>query len=81
MSLNAAQLDAFRGDGFLVIEDFVDGKACDRLRRRAQELVNAFEPQEVASIFSTTDQENLTDQYFLESGGKIRFLGPFARDP
>jgi phytanoyl-CoA hydroxylase len=74
MPLASAQLDAFRHDGFLVIEDFVDGKACDRLRRRAQELVNGFEPDEVASIFSTTDQENLTDEYFLESGGKIRFF-------
>lgn len=74
MPLTAAQLDTFRRDGFLVIEDFVDRKACDRLRRRAQKLVDAFEPQEGASIFSTTDQENLTDQYFLESGGKIRFF-------
>ena len=74
MPLSAAQLDTFRRDGFLVIEDFVDGKACDRLRRRAGQLVDAFEPQEAASIFSTTDQENLTDQYFLESGGKIRFF-------
>ncbi|MCH8113622.1 MAG: phytanoyl-CoA dioxygenase family protein, partial [Proteobacteria bacterium] len=74
MPLTAAQLDTFRRDGFFVIEDFVDGRACDRLRRRAQELVDGFEPQEVASIFSTTDQENLTDQYFLESGDKIRFF-------
>lgn len=74
MPLTAAQLDTIRRDGFFVIEDFVDGRACDRLRRRAQELVDGFEPQEVASIFSTTDQENLTDQYFLESGDKIRFF-------
>lgn len=74
MPLTAAQLETFRRDGFLVIEDFVDRRACARLRRRAQELVDAFEPQEVASIFSTTDQEHLTDEYFLESGGKIRFF-------
>ena len=74
MPLNAAQLETYRRDGVLVIENFVDGKACDRLRRRAQELVDGFEPREVASIFSTTDQERQTDQYFLDSGDEIRFF-------
>ena len=75
MSLTPEQLKSYRRDGFLVLKDFVDGDACDRLRGRAAELVDAFEPEEdAASIFSTTDQEELTDSYFLESGDKVRFF-------
>jgi phytanoyl-CoA hydroxylase len=37
-------------------------------------LVQEFEPGEVASIFSTREQNRLTDDYFLESGDKIRFF-------
>lgn len=74
MFLTSDHLDSYDRDGFLVIENFVNGAACDRLRRRAQELVDDFEPQDVASIFSTTEQEHLTDQYFLDSGDKIRFF-------
>ena len=38
------------------------------------ELVQDFEPDEVASIFSTREQNRLTDDYFLDSGDKIRFF-------
>lgn len=74
MPLTPDQLETYRRNGFVVLKDFVDAEACDRLRSRATELVDAFEPEEAASIFSTTDQEELTDRYFLESGDKIRFF-------
>ena len=73
MDLTPKQLEDFRRDGFLVIEGFAGPRDCDALIARAEELVAAFDPTEV-SIFSTIDQEHLTDQYFLESGGKIRFF-------
>jgi phytanoyl-CoA hydroxylase len=44
------------------------------LRARAAELVDAFDPAEVVSIFSTHEQNRLTDDYFLTSGDKIRFF-------
>jgi len=74
MKLNAAQLTAYDRDGFLVLESFVDAQACDRLRARAAELVRDFDPQGVVSVFSTHEQTHTSDDYFLESGDKIRFF-------
>jgi phytanoyl-CoA hydroxylase len=72
--LSAAMLAAFEASGFLVLEQFVSPEACDALRRRAGELVDDFDPETVKSVFSTTDETQLTDRYFLESGDKIRFF-------
>jgi phytanoyl-CoA hydroxylase len=73
-ALDAGALRRFRRDGFLVIEDFVTAAACDAVIARAGALVDAFAPGAVASIFSTTDQEKTTDDYFLGSGDRIRFF-------
>ena len=54
--------------------DFVDHPACDRLRVRAAELVREFDPEGVVSVFSTHEQTRTSDDYFLESGDKIRFF-------
>lgn len=74
MRLTPAQLAQYEDDGFLVINDFVDAASCDRLRARAEELVHDFDPGGVASIFSTHEQNRLSDDYFLESGDKVRFF-------
>jgi phytanoyl-CoA hydroxylase len=74
MKLSPNQLVQYQRDGFLVLEDFVDGASCDRLRARAEELVQEFDPQGVVSIFSTHEQNRTTDAYFLESGSEIRFF-------
>ena len=74
MILSAGQLSDYRRDGFLVLPDFVDPLACDRLRARAEELVHDFDPSGLISIFSTHEQTRLTDDYFLDSGDKIRFF-------
>jgi phytanoyl-CoA hydroxylase len=71
--LTPEQLEAYARDGFLVLEDFVAGEECDRLRERAEELVAAFEPETV-SIFSTREQTRTSDDYFLESGDRVRFF-------
>ena len=68
------QLDVYRKQGFLVLENFADVGECDELRARAVELVQGFDPAEVVSIFSTNEQNRLTDDYFLTSGDKIRFF-------
>ncbi|HJQ71256.1 MAG TPA: phytanoyl-CoA dioxygenase family protein [Blastocatellia bacterium] len=73
MTLDGEQLDRYRRDGFLVIENFVPRDVCASLRRRAAELVSGFEP-EVVSVFSTREQTRTSDDYFLESGDKIRFF-------
>jgi phytanoyl-CoA hydroxylase len=74
MILNSDQLATYERDGLLVLENFVDAKACDRLRARAEELVSEFDPQGIVSIFSTHEQTRTSDDYFLESGDKIRFF-------
>ncbi|MDT4965873.1 MAG: phytanoyl-CoA hydroxylase [Acidobacteriota bacterium] len=61
-------------DGFLVIESFATAEACDALRARAEQLVAAFDPAGVVSIFSTREQTRTSDEYFLGSGDKIRFF-------
>lgn len=68
------QMDKYLDNGFLVIEEFAAAAACDRLRAQAAEMVHEFDPAEVVSIFSTHEQNRMTDDYFLTSGDKIRFF-------
>jgi phytanoyl-CoA hydroxylase len=68
------QLDRYQEYGYLVLNGFVDDAACDRLRARAEDLVQEFDPAEIVSIFSTREQNRLTDEYFMTSGDKIRFF-------
>ena len=72
--LSSQQLADYNDRGFLVLEGFADHSSCDRLRNRAEELVQEFDPAEVVSVFSTREQSRLTDDYFLNSGAKIRFF-------
>jgi len=74
MRLTPEQLARYEHDGFLVLEDFIDADDCARLRTRAAELVREFDPRGVISIFSTHEQTRTSDDYFLESGDKIRFF-------
>jgi phytanoyl-CoA hydroxylase len=72
--MNSAELKQYEHDGFLVLPAFVSPAACDRLRKRAEELVRDFDPAGIVSIFSTREQTRTSDDYFLESGDKIRFF-------
>ncbi len=72
--LSDEMLADFREAGVLVLRDFVSFDACEALRARATELVAGFDPSEVHSVFSTTKQTQLDDDYFIESGDKIRFF-------
>src|SRR5256712_7949208 len=74
MRITGEQLAAYERDGFLVLENFIEGDDCDRLRAHAEELVRDFDPKGVVSIFSTHEQNRTSDDYFLESGDKIRFF-------
>ncbi|HEX7997511.1 MAG TPA: phytanoyl-CoA dioxygenase family protein [Pyrinomonadaceae bacterium] len=72
--LTTEQLDKFERDGFLVLEEFVTRQMCVALRERARELVAEFDPQGIVSIFSTNEQTRTSDDYFLESGDRVRFF-------
>jgi len=74
MDISSTQLQQYERDGYFVLDNFVQPSVCDRLRARAEELVHDFEPNEVVSIFSTREQNHRSDEYFLNSGDKIRFF-------
>ena len=73
-TLSTDQRATFERDGFLVLPDFVDADACARLRRQADKLVAEFDPDEHRTVFSSSDQGHARDDYFLNSGDKIRFF-------
>ncbi len=64
----------FEREGYLILPDFIGADACVNLRARMAELVAAFDPSDVATIFSTTGQTHAQADYFLSSGDKIRFF-------
>ncbi len=72
--LTAAMKRAFADTGVIILRGFADTNACSALRQRALELVDRFDPAEVRSVFSTTAEEQLDDEYFIRSGDKIRFF-------
>lgn len=74
LTMNPGELTQYERDGFLVLTDFVNRESCDGLRARAEELVRNFDPAGIVSIFSTRQQTRTSDDYFLESGDKIRFF-------
>ncbi len=74
MGLSVEQLATYERDGFLVVENFATPEECEALKQRAEELVAAFDPQGMISIFTTKEQTRASDDYFLESGDKVRFF-------
>ena len=60
--------------GVLILEDFVAPEKCAELRRRTLELIDEFNPDDVKHVFSAMEQSQLGDQYFEESGDKVRFF-------
>lgn len=72
--LSAAQLAQYRRDGFLVLENVIDGARCDALRARADELVEGFDAEAHRTIFTTDEQSRRTDDYFLDSADRIHFF-------
>lgn len=74
MRITPEQAEQYRRDGFLILENFVSGDACDLLKLRAEELVSQFDPHGLISIFSTKEQSRIADDYFFGSSDKIRFF-------
>ena len=69
--LSDEQLAAFSRDGFLVVPDFMGAETRTAVRERAIDLVNAWEPSGEKTVFTTEEQERVSNNDFLSSGGKI----------
>jgi phytanoyl-CoA hydroxylase len=64
-------VDRFFEDGYAVFPRFKSRDELSRLRRRAEEIAAQCDRAAV-SVFSTRDQAQKSDDYFLTSGDKIR---------
>lgn len=72
--LTPDQLESFNSQGYLVIESFSSKDEIDSMIKRMEQLVDQFDPSSTASIFSTKNQQQSTDDYFFESAENISFF-------
>ena len=74
--LTPEQRAGFERDGFIVLPNFKSLDEIAALRRRAEEIVDAFDPSDELSnpsaIFTTRDQERASDDWFLGSDNTVR---------
>ncbi len=69
--LSPDQVAQFERDGFLVLPDVVGPEAIASLRERAVELVDEWEPTTERTVFTTEQQERVSNREFLSSGDTI----------
>ncbi|ORY46615.1 phytanoyl-CoA dioxygenase family protein [Rhizoclosmatium globosum] len=69
------QIEQFHRDGFLAIPDFFAAEDSANLLKRAKELVQEFDLKDhPRTKFSTSRDDHVGDDYFLNSGDKIRYF-------
>ena len=73
-TLSADMLAAFEETGVIILRGFETPEACERVRSRALKLVDGFDPAQKSSVFSTTNNQQLSDAYFFASGSNISFF-------
>lgn len=69
--LTTEQLTQFTQDGYVIVPDFKTAAEIAALRERAAQIVDAFDPAQSRSIFTTKEQEQHIDHYFLNSANNI----------
>jgi phytanoyl-CoA hydroxylase len=69
--LSTEQIELYRRDGYVVLPDFKSDAEMSEVRERALAIVDAFEPGNRRSIFTTRDQALSTDAYFLASADQV----------
>ncbi|KAK4706096.1 phytanoyl-CoA hydroxylase, partial [Phenoliferia sp. Uapishka_3] len=74
--LSPAQKTQFEEDGYLVLRNFFTLETAGKLLDRAKILLNEFSLDgHPMTVFATSaEKRHVGDQYFLESGDKIRFF-------
>ena len=73
-SLNDAMKEAFDTYGVLVLEGYLSPDQTKGLRESTERLVDEFDPETVRTVFSTDDQKHAADEYFKQSGDKVRYF-------
>jgi phytanoyl-CoA hydroxylase len=70
--LTEDQRQQYRRDGYIVLPNFKSAAEIAGLRQRAAQIVNDFDPNRSSGVFSTNNQAQTTDDYFLRSDNTIR---------
>ncbi|WP_313704041.1 phytanoyl-CoA dioxygenase family protein [Massilia sp.] len=70
--LTSEQRAQYDRDGFIVLPNFKSPEEIAALRRRAEEIVDAFDPAKSRAIFTTRDQARASDDWFLGSDNTVR---------
>ena len=69
--------DLYQQEGYLVLENFYTPEECQRLMQRMKELVEGCDLDELGAVFCAEESGHMNtgrNQYFRESGDKIRFF-------
>ena len=74
LPMNFDMINFWNENGYLIIEDFKTNDECDALIERSKELIEEQDFNNQQSVFDTISQSHNDDNYFLESGDKIRFF-------
>lgn len=70
--LTKAQQQSYRDNGYLVIDQCFDDEQMDQLKSAANNIVAEFDPNSTRTVFSTENQSQTRDEYFLSSDDKVR---------
>ncbi|MEL6674995.1 MAG: phytanoyl-CoA dioxygenase family protein [Bacteroidota bacterium] len=70
--LSNDQVRFFHDNGYLVIKKIIAAEICFELRKRALEIGNSLRTDWDKAQFSTQNQTQHSNAYFLESGDKVR---------
>jgi len=68
--LSPSSIEAYHENGYLVIKDFLNDQEIATLLRDAQKAIGNFNPIDL-KIFTTENQTDVLDEYFLESARNI----------
>ncbi len=69
--LSEKQLAQYKKDGYTVIQQYATIMQIAELRAEADRIIDQFDMKNI-SIFTTENQTDFADRYFLDSGDKIR---------
>lgn len=63
------QIESFHRDGFVAVPGFKTLAECNALKSAAERLVDDWVPSERQTVFTTAEQERVSNRDFLSSGG------------